>query len=66
VKQHLSQQEIQKAGLSVQTPSSTNNDTLEIATVMQQIITELSDKSQKDKVMVNTKLVHNLMKENGC
>jgi hypothetical protein len=35
VQQHLSQQEIQRTGLSVQAPSSTNNETLKIATVVQ-------------------------------
>jgi hypothetical protein len=43
MQQHLPQQEIQRTGLSVQVPSSSNNDMLEVATVMQQIITELSE-----------------------
>jgi hypothetical protein len=43
VQQHLPQQEIQRTGLSVQAPSSTNNDTLKVTTVGQQIITEISE-----------------------
>jgi hypothetical protein len=43
VQQHLPQQEIQKTGLSVQAPSSRNSDTLKVATVVQQITTELSE-----------------------
>jgi hypothetical protein len=54
-------------GLSVQAHSSTNNDTLKAATVMQQIITELSeDVSKEDKITVITKMILNLMKQNGC
>jgi hypothetical protein len=59
VQQHLTQQEIQRTGLS----SSTNIDTLKIANVMQQIS---EDVSEKDKTMFITKLVLNLMKQNGC
>jgi hypothetical protein len=67
VQHHLSQQEIQRKGLSVQAPSSTNNDMLKIATAVQQIITELSGAvSEKDKIMVIIKLVLNLKKQNGC
>jgi hypothetical protein len=41
--------------------SSTNNDTLNIATVVQQIIIELSEAvSEKDKIMVITKPVRKL------
>jgi hypothetical protein len=66
VQQHLPQQEIQRTGLSIQAPSSTKNDPLEIATVVQQTMTELSEAvSEKDKIMVITKLVLNLMKQNG-
>jgi hypothetical protein len=51
----------------VQAPSSTNSDTLKIATIVQQITTELNEAvSEKDKMMVITKLVLNLMKQNGC
>jgi hypothetical protein len=40
---------------------------LKIATVVQQIITELSEAvPEKDNIMVNTKMVLNLMKQNGC
>jgi hypothetical protein len=66
VQQQL-QQEIQRTGLSVQAPSSTNNDTLKIATVVQEIITELCEAvSEKDKIMVITKMVLNLLKQNDC
>jgi hypothetical protein len=47
VQQHLPQQRIQRTGLSVQTPSSIKNDTLKIVTVVQQIITELSETIRK-------------------
>jgi hypothetical protein len=58
VQQHLPQQEIQKTGQSVQAPSSTNSDTLKIATVVPQIVTELIEAvSEKDKIMVITKMV---------
>jgi hypothetical protein len=40
---HFSEQEIQRTGLSEQVPSLTNNDTLKIATIVQQIMTELSE-----------------------
>jgi hypothetical protein len=41
-------------------PSSTNNDTLKVATVLQQIIAELSEAvSEKDKIIVITKIVLN-------
>jgi hypothetical protein len=40
---------------------------LKVATVMQQIMTEISEAvSEKDKIMVITKMVLNLMKPNGC
>jgi hypothetical protein len=53
--QHLPQQEIQRTGLSVQAPSSTNNETLKVATTVQQIITELREAvSEKDKIMFIT------------
>jgi hypothetical protein len=49
VQQHLPQQVIQRTGLSVQAPSSSNNVTLKVATVVRQIITELSEiMSEKD------------------
>jgi hypothetical protein len=35
VQQHLPQQEIQKTSLSVQAPSSSDNDKLKVATVVQ-------------------------------
>jgi hypothetical protein len=56
VQQHLPQQEIQRIGLSVQAPNSTNNDTLKISTVVQQIMKALNETvSEKDKIMVITK-----------
>jgi hypothetical protein len=40
---------------------------LKVATVGQQIITKLSDAApEKDKIMIITKMVLNLMKQNGC
>jgi hypothetical protein len=58
MQQHLSQQEIQKTGLTVQASSSSNNDMLKVVTVVQQIITELNEYvSEKDKIMVITKMV---------
>jgi hypothetical protein len=67
VQEHLPQQEIQRTGLSVQAPSSTNNDMLKIAIVLQQIITEFSKTvSEKDKILVITEMVINLMKQNVC
>jgi hypothetical protein len=47
--QHLPQQEIQRTGLSVHHPSSTNSDTLKIATVVQQTMTELSEAVSEKK-----------------
>jgi uncharacterized protein Yka (UPF0111/DUF47 family) len=53
--------------LSVQASSSTKNDMLKVATAVQQIITELSEaESETDKIMVITKMLFNLMKQNGC
>jgi hypothetical protein len=50
VQQHLPQQEIQKTGLSVQAPSSSNSAMLKVTTVEQQITTELCEAvSDKDK-----------------
>jgi hypothetical protein len=58
--QHSPQQEIQKTGLVIQAPSS-SNVTLKVATAVQQIMTELSEAvSEKDKTMVITKVVLNL------
>jgi hypothetical protein len=52
MQQHLSQQEIQKTGLSVQAPRSINNNPLKVATVVQQIMTELSEAvSERNKIM---------------
>jgi hypothetical protein len=60
--QHLPQQEIQETSLSVQAHSLTNNEILKVATVVQQIMRELSEAvSQEEKIMVITKKVLNLM-----
>jgi hypothetical protein len=63
--QYLPQKEFQKTGLSVQAPSSSNNNT--VATIVHQIMTEVTEAvSEEDRVMVITKLVLNLMHQNGC
>jgi hypothetical protein len=67
MQQYLPQQEIQRRGLSVEAPSSANSDTLKIATVAQQIMTELSEAvSEKAKIMLITKMLLSLMKRNRC
>jgi hypothetical protein len=67
MQQHLPQQEIQKTCLSMQAPSSSNNDMVKDVTVGLQIMTELSEAvSESHKIMVITKLVLKLMKQNGC
>jgi hypothetical protein len=67
VQQHLAQQEIQRTGLSIRAPSSTNSGTLKIASLVQQIMTELIEAvSEKDKILVTTKMSHSIMKRNGC
>jgi hypothetical protein len=59
--QYLPQKKYQKTGLSVQAPSSSNNDT--VATVVHQILTKLIKAvSEEDRVMVITKLVLNATK----
>jgi hypothetical protein len=56
MQQHLTQQQIQMTGLSVQAPTSSNSGTLKAATVMQEIMTEHSEAvSGKDKIMDITK-----------
>jgi hypothetical protein len=50
--------EFQKTGLSVQAPSSSDSDA--VATVVQQIMIELSEVvSKEDRIMVITKVVLN-------
>jgi hypothetical protein len=67
VQQYLPQQEFQKTGLSLQVPSSSNSDTLKVATVVHPIMTELSEAvSEKDKIITVTKMALNFMKQNGC
>jgi hypothetical protein len=69
---HLQGRKIRERGTSVcrwlQTADSlTNNDTLKVTTILRQIITELSEAvSEKDKIMIITKMVLNLLKQNGC
>jgi hypothetical protein len=61
-KQYVPQEEFQKTGLSVQAPSSSNNDT--VATVVHHIMTKLTKaESEKERVMFITKLVLNLMQK---
>jgi hypothetical protein len=58
--QHLPQQEIQKRGLSVQAPNSFDSYKSEVATVVQQIVTKLSEAvSEEDKIRIITKIVLN-------
>jgi hypothetical protein len=65
--QHLPQQEFQKMGLSVQSPSSSDNDKLKVATVERQIMKEISEVvSEEDKVMMVTMMVLDLLQRNGC
>jgi hypothetical protein len=60
MQQYLPQREVQGVGLLVQAPDLTNSDMLKIATVVQQIMTELSEAlSGKNKIMVITKIVPN-------
>jgi hypothetical protein len=65
VQQHLAQVEFQKTGLSVQSPSSSHNDKLKVATVVRQIMKELSEAvSEEEKVMIVTMMVFNLLQRN--
>jgi hypothetical protein len=67
VQQQLPQEEIQKTGLSVQAASSNNSDTLKLATVVQQFMTELSEIGpEQDKIMVIKNLVFNLLKKKAA
>jgi hypothetical protein len=62
--QHMPQQEIRKTGLAVQAPHLPNNDMLKVTTVDQQSMTELSEVvSEKDKIIIITKMTLNLMKQ---
>jgi hypothetical protein len=52
---------------TVQATSSSNNDILKVATLVQQIITEFSEAvSEKDQIIIITKMALNLMKQNDC
>jgi hypothetical protein len=54
----LPQQEIHKTGVSVQAPSSSTIDTLKVATVVQQIMTELSEAvSENSGVLVRQQTI---------
>jgi hypothetical protein len=43
VQQHLPQEDFQKTGLSAQAPSLSDSDKLKVATVVRQIIKELTE-----------------------
>jgi hypothetical protein len=49
LRQHQPQHEIQRTVVSVQAPSSSNNDMLVVAIVVQQIIRELSEADRKSQ-----------------
>jgi hypothetical protein len=71
VQQHLPQQEISKTGLSVQASSMSNNDPLKVTTGVQQIIIKITEAaSEKEKIMVITKMILNetkwLLEFIGC
>jgi hypothetical protein len=67
VQQYLPQQEFQKTGLSVQSPSSSDNDKLKVATVVQQNMKKLNEAvSEEGKVMIITMMVVDFMQRNGC
>jgi transcriptional regulator NrdR family protein len=54
-----------QTGLSVQAPSSSVSDMLKIASVVQQIMTELNGAlSEENKIVIITKMVLNLIKQN--
>jgi hypothetical protein len=59
----------QKTGQSVQTPhvnSQPLDDMLRVVTIVQQIMTEFNGSvSEEDKIVAITKIVFNLMKQNG-
>jgi hypothetical protein len=57
----------QKTGLSVQAPSSSDNDKLKVATAVRQIMRELSEAvSEEDKAMIVTMIALYLLQRNGC
>jgi hypothetical protein len=67
VQQHLPQQEFQKTDQSVQSPSSSDNDKLKVATVVRQSMRELSEAlSEEDRAVIVTIIVLDLMERNGC
>jgi hypothetical protein len=54
-----------KFGNQISQYNSSDNDMLKVGTVVHQIITELSE-AVSGKVMVITKMVLNIMKQNCC
>jgi hypothetical protein len=67
VQQHLPQQELQKTVLSVQSPSSSDNDKLKSATAVRQIMKGFSEAvSEEDRAVIVTMMVLNLIQRNGC
>jgi hypothetical protein len=66
VQQICHNRKFRKRGLLVQAASSTNGDTLKVGTVVRQNMREPREAgSEEDKIMVITKMVLNLMKQNG-
>jgi hypothetical protein len=62
VQQYLPQEEFQKTGLSVQAPISSDSDV--VASVMQQIMTELGVAlSKEDRILTITRMVLNIIKK---
>jgi hypothetical protein len=67
VQQHLLQKDFQKTGVSVQAPSSSDNEKLKVAAVVRQTMRKLSGAaSEDDKLMLVTMMVLDLMQRNGC
>jgi hypothetical protein len=66
MQQNLPHQDIQKSCLSLWAPNSSDNDMLNVATVLCHIMIDLSEAvSDEDKIMVITKMVFSLIKQNG-
>jgi hypothetical protein len=62
VQQHLPQQKFQKTGLSVQSPSSSDNEKLKVANEVHQIMTKLSEAvSEEGRAVIVTMMVLDLM-----
>jgi regulator of sirC expression with transglutaminase-like and TPR domain len=57
-------QEFQKTGLSVQAPSSSDSDRLKVATLVRQIMKELSEAvPEEDKIMIITMMATKWLQE---